>query len=139
MPGKTLLVIGSGSGIGVHTATAFSVRGFTHIALVSRNPTRLEKDWNQVLEAVQERGYSCQVKTWACDCSDLAALNATLKEIEGFGTLECVLFNAARVAGSPPLEESIEMIEKDFRVCHLRFACESSRVLYWIYKLTCFL
>lgn len=116
MPGKTLVVLGSGPGIGVQIACTFSVRGFTHIALVSRNQERLEKDWDRVLDAVQERGYSCQVKKWVCDLSDLDALNATLKEIERFGSLECVLFNAARVAGRPPLDESLEEIERDFRV-----------------------
>ena len=121
MPGKTLVVLGSGPGIGVQVACTFAVRGFTHIALVSRNPERLEKDWDRVLDAVQERGYSCQVKKWVCDISDLAALSATLKEIERFGSLECVLFNAARVAGKPPLDESVEDIEKDFRVRSLSF------------------
>lgn len=116
MPGKTLVVLGSGPGIGVQVACTFSVRGFTHIALVSRNPERLDKDWDRVLDAVQERGYSCQVKKWVCDLSDLDALRATLKEIERFGSLECVLFNAARVAGKPPLDESMEDIERDFRV-----------------------
>ncbi|KAI6818801.1 hypothetical protein KC315_g8934 [Hortaea werneckii] len=119
MPGKTLVVLGSGPGIGVQVACTFSVRGFTHIALVSRNAERLEKDWNRVLDAVQERGYSCQVKKWVCDISDLDALNTTLKEIERFGSLECVLFNAARVAGKPPFDESVEDIEKDFRITNL--------------------
>ena len=117
MPGKTLVVIGSGPGIGVQVACTFSVRGFTHIALISRNEARLQEDRNKVLESVQERGYSCQVKTWACDISDLAALKSTLKETEDFGSLECVLFNAARVAHTPPLEETIENMEQDFRVC----------------------
>jgi len=43
-------------------------------------------------------------------------LKTTLRQLENFGTLECVLFNAARVAGGPPLEESTEAIERDFRV-----------------------
>ncbi|KAI5357576.1 Putative short-chain dehydrogenase/reductase SDR, NAD(P)-binding domain superfamily [Septoria linicola] len=119
MPGKTLVVLGSGPGIGVAVAQNFSVRGFTHVALVSRNGDRLKQDQDQVLEAIQERGYSCQVKTWTCDLADLDALKKTLGEIEGFGSLECVLFNAARVAGKPPLEEDIKAIEADFRLTNL--------------------
>lgn len=119
MPGKTLVVIGSGPGIGVAVASAFSVRGFTHIALVSRSQDRLKEDQGKVLDAIQERGYSSQVKTWVCDVSDLNALKSTLQEIQSFGTLECVLFNPARVAGKPPLEEDIESIEQDFRVCRI--------------------
>ena len=116
MPGKTLVVLGSGPGIGVAVARAFSVRGFTHIALVSRDKNRLQQDRDQVLDAIQERGYSCQVKMWQCDLAEFDQLEQTLAEIEKFGSLECVLFNAARVAGKPPLDESIEDIEHDFRV-----------------------
>lgn len=116
MPGKTLVVLGSGPGIGVSTASTFAVRGFTHVALVSRDAERLKSDQDKVLDAIQERGYSCQVKAWTCDLTDFDALKRTLKEIESFGTLECVLFNAARVAGKPPLEEKLEDIERDFRV-----------------------
>lgn len=116
MPGKTLAVLGSGPGIGVAVAKVFSVRGFTHVALVSRDESRLEKDQDEVLDAIQERGYSCQVKTWKCDLAHFDQLGKTLDEIEQFGSLECVLFNAARVAGKPPLEESIEAIQDDFRV-----------------------
>ncbi|GIZ38075.1 hypothetical protein CKM354_000150100 [Cercospora kikuchii] len=119
MPGRTLVVLGSGPGIGVAVAQAFSVRGFTHIALVSRNAERLKEDQDKVLDSIQERGYSCQVKTWACDLSDLDALKKTLGEIEGYGELECVLFNAARVAGKPPLEEDVSAIEQDFRLTNL--------------------
>ena len=121
MPGRTLVVLGSGPGIGVSVACAFSVRGFTHIALVSRDKSRLEQDQDRVLDAIQERGYSCQVKTYALDLANFDQLNKTLAEIENFGSLECVLFNAARVAGKPALEESIEQIEQDFRVGRLLF------------------
>lgn len=116
MPGKTLLILGSGPKIGVHVASCLSVRGFTHVALVSRDGERLEKDQDAVLDAIQERGYSCQVRTWTCDISDLEQLQKTLDEVKGFGGLQCVLFNAARVAGKPPVEESVEAIEQDFRV-----------------------
>jgi NAD(P)-dependent dehydrogenase (short-subunit alcohol dehydrogenase family) len=116
MPGKTLVVLGSGPGIGVAVACAFSVRGFTHIALVSRDKDRLAKDEDTVLDAIQERGYSCQVRTWACDLTDFDQLDKTLEEVKGYGSLECMLFNAARVAGSSALEESTAAVEKDFRV-----------------------
>ena len=116
MPGKTLAVLGSGPGIGVGVAKTFSVRGFTHIALVARNRDRLKQDQDQVLDAIQERGYSCQVKTWTCDIAKGDELKKTLSEIERFGSVECVLFNAARVAGKPLPEESVEDIRADFEV-----------------------
>ena len=52
------------------------VRGFTHIALVSRDESRLKQDEDKVLDAIQERGYSCQTKIWACDISNLDQLKA---------------------------------------------------------------
>ena len=88
MPGKTLVVLGSGPGIGVAVARNFAVRSFSHIALVSRNAARLKEDQDQVYDAIQERGYSCQVRVWTCDLSDLTQLRATLAEIEVFGELE---------------------------------------------------
>lgn len=125
MPGKTLAVLGSGPGIGVAVASAFSVRGFTHIALVSRDGERLKKDQDQVLDAIQERGYSCQVKIWTCDLANFDQLTKTLTGIESFSSLECVLFNAARVAGEPPFKESAEQIEADFRVRRKLFSPKS--------------
>jgi short-subunit dehydrogenase len=56
MPGKALVVLGSGPGIGVGVACNFAVRGFTHVALVSRDQDRLKKDQDTVLDAIQERG-----------------------------------------------------------------------------------
>ncbi|KXT08155.1 hypothetical protein AC579_251, partial [Pseudocercospora musae] len=79
----------------------------------------LKEDQDKVLDAIQERGYSCQVKTWKCDLADLDQLKKNLGEIEGHGSLECVLFNAARVAGQPPLEETLENIEQDFKLTNL--------------------
>lgn len=116
MPGKTILILGSGPGIGVAVASTFAVRGFTHVALVSRDAERLAKDEDIVVDAIQERGYSCQTKTWQCDLSNLAQLKETLKAVQGFGSLECVLFNAARVGGKPPFDEHLEDIDGDFRV-----------------------
>lgn len=116
---KTLVILGSGPGIGVHIASHFAVSGFTHIALVSRSAARLAQDEDTVLSAIQERGYTCRVQTWSCDLSDLSELRRTLAEIGGFGRLECVVFNAARVAGCAPLEESTEALERDFRVTNL--------------------
>lgn len=116
MPGKTLVILGSGPGIGLHIAKTFSVRGFTHVALISRDSGRLKQDEDQVLDAIQERGYSCQVRTWTCDLMDFDQLDKTLEEVKAFGAVECVVFNAARVAGKEVLEEGVEAIEKDFRV-----------------------
>lgn len=119
MPARTLVVLGSGPGIGVAIASAFAVRGFTHIALLSRDATRLSQDEDTVLTAIQERGYTSRVQTWAVDLCDTTALKAALSEIQSFGSVECVLFNAARVAGKPLLEESVDDVARDFATTNL--------------------
>jgi NAD(P)-dependent dehydrogenase (short-subunit alcohol dehydrogenase family) len=128
MTERTLVVLGSGPGIGVGVAGVFAAHGFTHIALVARNAQRLEQDKQSVLEAVQDSSNKCEVKTWPCDLTDYTALHATLKEIEAFGSLECVFYNAARVQGKGPLEETREAIQKDLEVS-LQGACARSASL----------
>jgi NAD(P)-dependent dehydrogenase (short-subunit alcohol dehydrogenase family) len=119
----------------VSIASAFAVRGFTHVALISRDAQRLSQDEDSVLSAIQERGYTCQVKTWSCDLTDFQALRKVLGEVEAFGSLECVLFNAARVGGKPPLEEGTEEMERDFRVSYSFFwlAISHSPSLHFIF------
>ena len=116
MTAKTLVVLGSGPGIGVAIASTFAERGFTHVALASRDEGRLVQDQGRVMAASRENHLDVQVRTWVCDLSNLGQLNNTLAEIESFGSLECILFNAARVGGKPPLAETVEDIERDFRV-----------------------
>lgn len=48
--------------------------------------------------------------------ADSPKARSILADIEKFGSIECVLFNAAREAGKPPLEETVEQIEQDFQV-----------------------
>jgi short-subunit dehydrogenase len=55
MPGRTLIILGSGPGIGVSVAKTFCVRGFTHVALVSRDKKRLDQDEDDVLDAIRGR------------------------------------------------------------------------------------
>ena len=114
--GKTLAVLGSGPGIGVGVAARFAVSGFTYIALVARNSDRLKQDEATVLDAIRSSGGNCQVKSWTCDLTDSQQLKRTLAEIEALGELECVLYNAARVAGKPPRDEKVDQIEADFKV-----------------------
>ncbi|KAF2135758.1 uncharacterized protein K452DRAFT_164611 [Aplosporella prunicola CBS 121167] len=117
-----LLVIGSGPGIGIHTASLFAARGFSHILLVSRSASRLQTD----AEAVRAAAPNAIIDTIAADVSSASSLNAALAEAESKLAqsripLETVFFNAARVGESKVLEFPVETLEEDFRVrnqCH---------------------
>lgn len=113
---STLLVVGSGPGIGSATACVFAQEGFEKVALISRNDERLKQDCHAVEEAARQKGKSISIGSWAVEITDTAAFQAALDKVASFGTVECILFNAARVQPSDLLEESIDEVEYDFRV-----------------------
>jgi NAD(P)-dependent dehydrogenase (short-subunit alcohol dehydrogenase family) len=113
---STLLVVGSGPGIGVSTASLFASRKFNKIALISRDPERIKEDRESVLQNARKAGRNVEVKTWNVDVTDTIALQKILKEVERFGSVSCVLFNAARVGMSKLLEFEESEILKDFMV-----------------------
>jgi short-subunit dehydrogenase len=111
-----LLVIGSGPGIGVATASLFARKKFSKIALISRDKIRLSKDQDAILQAAQSAGKTVEIKIWSVDITDSTAFTAVLKEMEEFASFSCVLFNAARVEPSDLLTFPEEEILKDFKV-----------------------
>ncbi|KAL2810312.1 hypothetical protein BJX63DRAFT_423157 [Aspergillus granulosus] len=116
---RLLLLIGSGPGIGVSVASRFARGHFDAVALIARNPSQLSKDREAVLAAAADAGRDVTVQTWQVDIGDLDLLQRTLLEIECFGSLECVYFNAARVGPSVLLEFPDKGVEEDFRVSSL--------------------
>ena len=111
----SLIVIGSGPGIGAHVARQFAKQGFSKIALVARNPAQLEKDRASVEDAV--RGANAIVKTYSVDIADLPELTKTLDKIgDELGPPEVVFFNAARVKLSKLLDVDEDEMIYDFKV-----------------------
>ncbi|KAK3305112.1 uncharacterized protein B0T15DRAFT_554980 [Chaetomium strumarium] len=94
---KTLLVVGSGPGIGRAVATLFA----------SKEQAALE----------QAVGQHVTIKTYAVDVTDTDALLKALAEADAaIGKPECVFFNAARVLPSVLLEHSVKDIEYDLKI-----------------------
>lgn len=111
----SLVVIGSGPGIGSHVARQFAKQGFSKIALVARNSTQLVKARISVEEAI--RGANVVVKTYSVDITDSEKLKTTLEQVEiDLGPPEVVFFNAARVLPSTLLETSDDEMVYDFKV-----------------------
>ncbi|KAI9664054.1 MAG: hypothetical protein M1821_007545 [Bathelium mastoideum] len=111
MSQNVLVVIGSGPGIGVSTASLFASHGFS-IALVSRNAERLSSD----VTAVEKHSKSgATVKAYPANVGDSSALSAALAQIKTeLGAPEVVLFNVARIAVTTIGQEPIENLRSDF-------------------------
>lgn len=50
---------------------------------------------------------------------DFDALKKTIQDVQKLGDLSFVVFNAARIRPSQPLEAEVGELEEDFRVCVL--------------------
>lgn len=112
---KTIVVFGSGPGIGNHVAKEFASNGFTHVILLARNESRLQEDKAWVAEA----GSHVKVDTLRLDLSDTSSIPTVLGKIDdlvGGAAVDVIFFNAARVKTSEPLTTPVEEIEEDFKV-----------------------
>ncbi|KAH6606922.1 hypothetical protein Trco_006075 [Trichoderma cornu-damae] len=111
---NTVVIVGSGPGIGTNTAAVFASRKFNKVALIARNPIQLEKDAATVASAGNG---NVTVKTYSTDILDSAKFVATLNQIDqDLGNPEVVLFNAALVMESRHLEVTDEELLRDFKV-----------------------
>lgn len=118
-PPSTLLLIGSGPGIGLATATLFASKKFSKIALLSRNTTRLSTDRDTLLSSLPaSRKSEVEVKTWAVDVTESKTFKGVLEEVGEWAVegVDCVVFNAARVEPSKVLEFEGEEVVRDFMV-----------------------
>ena len=117
MSSSVLVVIGSGPGIGLATASLFAVRKFDKIALISRNSARLSKDQAVVLQAARAAGRDVEVSTFSQDVGETESFQRTLKKVEELGQISCILFNSARVEPSDLLTYDEKEVVTDFLVC----------------------
>ncbi|GJN66302.1 hypothetical protein PLICBS_000319 [Purpureocillium lilacinum] len=112
---RSLVLIGSGPGIGRHVAIEYARKRFNKIALVARNPTQLAEDKAAVEAAVVDG--KVDVQTFAVDITDTAKFRAELENIgRVVGTPECVYFNAARIIPTPFFQATEEDILYDFKI-----------------------
>ncbi|QPH06201.1 hypothetical protein C2857_004522 [Epichloe festucae Fl1] len=110
---RSLVVIGSGPGIGVHVASHFASKGFSKIALLARSTGQLERD----SAAVRSDHGHVDVRAYPVDVTDSAGLRAALGRItDDLGPPEVVFFNAARVKPSLLLEVGDEEMLYDFKI-----------------------
>ncbi|KAF2747730.1 NAD(P)-binding protein [Sporormia fimetaria CBS 119925] len=112
MSPRTLIVFGSGPGLGSHTASAFARQGFNHIILLARNGARLQEDKAFVVQ----NNPGVRVDTLPLDLADLPSVSSALERIDELAgnTVEVVFFNAARARACEVFETTLEELEGDF-------------------------
>ncbi|KAK4120682.1 NAD(P)-binding protein [Parathielavia appendiculata] len=114
MSARTLLVVGSGPGIGRAVTTLFASKRYTNVVLVARRAESLAAEKAAIEHAV---GPQVNVRTYAVDITDLAALGKALDDADAaIGKPECVFFNAARVLPSAFFEHDVKEIEYDLKI-----------------------
>ncbi|KAK0124667.1 hypothetical protein ONS95_009613 [Cadophora gregata] len=119
-PTPTLLLIGSGPGLGISIAKSFATHSFSKIALISRNNTRLLSEKASLESSVLESaGKQIEVETRSVDIAESEKFKTVLKEVGEWGTVTCVVFNAARVQPSEILVEGEEEIVKEFMITNI--------------------
>lgn len=112
---RSLVVIGSGPGIGVHVASHFASEGFSKIALLARSTEQLERD-SAAVRMRSDHGH-VDVRAYPVDVTDSAGLRAALGRVtDDLGPPEVVFFNAARVKPSILLEVGDEEMLYDFKI-----------------------
>jgi NAD(P)-dependent dehydrogenase (short-subunit alcohol dehydrogenase family) len=96
---RVLVVVAAGPLIGVGVAAHFAEKGFTHIALLSRNAERLTQDAKNGGLPIGPGEKKIIVKTYAADVTIPHSLNSALRAVEAdFGAPEVVVYNGARVS-----------------------------------------
>jgi NAD(P)-dependent dehydrogenase (short-subunit alcohol dehydrogenase family) len=116
---RSIIILGSGPGIGVGVASHFAAETFNRVALLSRDASRLDQDAASVREASHAKGRkNVDIRTYPVDLADTKALEHVLKVVvKDLGPPEVVVYNAARVGGGKYFDADEESVIQDFRVC----------------------
>ncbi|KAH8886143.1 NAD(P)-binding protein [Thozetella sp. PMI_491] len=109
----SLVLVGSGPGIGQAVAALFASKRYTKVALVARRQEQLNAD----REAVEAAAPGAVVRTYVTDVADGPQLKNTLAKIANdVGTPETVFFNAAIIRPTSISEETEENMIYDFKI-----------------------
>lgn len=108
--GETVLVTGSGNGLGRNLALEFGKRG-ANLVLID-----CDRSGNEV--TVQKlKAAGCTAYPYTCDLSNRAELYSVVDRIKGdVGQIDIVVNNAATLSGKPLLESSDDVVDNVFEV-----------------------
>ncbi len=115
MSGKTVLITGATSGIGLEAAVMLARQG-AQTVIVGRNPAKTEK----CLGEIRQRAQSDAVESLLCDFSSQASIHRLAAEFgDRYSRLDVLINNAGTVFAKRTLSE--EGIEATFAVNHLGY------------------
>jgi len=107
---KTLLSIGSGSGMGYATAERFAREGF-QIVLSARHPGRTQELANRL----RTKGYRVDIRT--VDAADPESIAALINEVQReFGPIDVLHYNAASIRKATVAEQLQATFNQDLAV-----------------------
>ncbi len=113
--GKTILITGATSGIGLEAATVFATAG-AHTIIVGRNPVKTAA----VLAEIEQRSGSTGVEALLCDFSSQDAIRQLAAEFRNrYRRLDVLVNNAGTVHARRRL--TVDGIETTFAVNHLGY------------------
>ncbi|CAI6333354.1 unnamed protein product [Periconia digitata] len=130
-PTRTIIVFGSGPGIGIHLASHFATHGpFTHVILLARNTSRVQSSDAVFLkqELAAHSNKDVKIDVVAIDLADLDVLPGVLIKLDGLvkrgqqdeEVVEVVVFNAARIRMTEgALDLDVKEMEEDLRTTTL--------------------
>lgn len=111
--GRTALITGANSGIGLETARVLAARG-ARVILAGRDQARLDEAAREIRAISPRAG----LRTLVLDLADLASVRAAAKEIAGSETVD-LLINNAGVMNLPQRRTTQDGFEMTFGTNHL--------------------
>lgn len=110
MSEKTLLIVGAGPGISLHTARKFGKEGFK-VALISRSIDSLQKyEYELMNDGIEAKGFSG-------DVSSVESLKKAIDTvINTYGKIDVLLYNAASGTPGKPTTLNVDQVIDDFKI-----------------------
>ena len=127
LTGKTALVTGCTSGIGLETMRVLAMRG-AHVLGVGRSQAKAAAAWAAVRESVPAGQMKGSITPLGCEHGDLASVAACADAVQALKLPLDMLICNAGIVGSTKLEQ-INGIEKQFAVNHLSHFVLVNRLL----------
>ncbi|MDP4549650.1 SDR family NAD(P)-dependent oxidoreductase [Alkalihalobacillus macyae] len=107
---KTLVIVGAGPGISLHTAMKFGEQGFT-IALVARRQEALDQ------YAEELKAKNIEVETFVADATNPEDLTEAMNHIHNtLGHIDGLLYNAASGTPGKPTTLTATDLTRDFKI-----------------------
>lgn len=111
--GRTALITGANSGIGLGTSRVLATHG-ARIILVGRDQSKLDEAARSIRAGLP----GAELETLVLDLADLASIRAAAKQVAESGTVD-LLFNNAGVMSIPKRQTTGDGFEMTFGTNHL--------------------